>query len=88
MRPRAGRTVPLKVLTRSYRGEEKISTMPIEIPANAAGQLIGPGHRRPAAERDRTARAARARSQPQSVAQMIKLLNDSRAATTASTSGC
>src|SRR4029079_12804293 len=38
VRPRAGRTIPLKVLTRSYRGEEKISTVPIPIPASAAGQ--------------------------------------------------
>ena len=37
-RARAGRS-PLKVLTRSYRGEEQISTIPIEIPANASGQL-------------------------------------------------
>ena len=35
VRPRAGRTVPLKVLTRTYRGEEMIATVPIEIPANA-----------------------------------------------------
>ncbi len=39
VRPRAGRTVPLKVLTRSYRGEEKISTVPIEIPPNVSGSL-------------------------------------------------
>ncbi len=39
IRPRAGRTTPLKILTRSYRGEEKISTVPIEIPANASGRL-------------------------------------------------
>ena len=39
MRPRAGRTIPLKVLTRSYRGEETISTVPIEIPANTSGDL-------------------------------------------------
>ena len=37
MRP--GRTIPLKVLTRSYRGEEKISTVPIQIPASASGEL-------------------------------------------------
>src|SRR6185437_6757224 len=37
--PRAGQTVPVKVLTRSYRGAETISTVPIEIPANAAGAL-------------------------------------------------
>jgi hypothetical protein len=39
LRPRAGRTVPLKVLTRSYRGEDKISTVPIEIPANVSGSV-------------------------------------------------
>ena len=38
-RPRPGRTVPLKVLTRSCRGEEKISTLPIEIPANAPKEI-------------------------------------------------
>jgi hypothetical protein len=43
IRPRPGRTVALKVLTRTYRGEEKINTVPIDIPA---------------AERARAARAA------------------------------
>ena len=38
-RPRAGRTVPLKVLLRTYRGEDVVRTLPIEIPANASGTL-------------------------------------------------
>jgi hypothetical protein len=42
LRPRAGRTVPLKVLTRSYRGEETISTVDLAIPPNATGSLSVP----------------------------------------------
>jgi hypothetical protein len=72
--PRAGRTVPLKVLTRSYRGAEKISTIPIEIPANATGQLtvmVTDGKQLNQIEQ----RELRRSIQPQSVAQMIKVLN-------------
>ena len=74
VRPRAGRTVPLKVLTRSYRGAEKISTIPIEIPANASGQLtvmVTDGKQLNQIEQ----RELRRSLQPQSVAQMIKVLN-------------
>ena len=74
VRPRAGRTVPLKVLTRSYRGAERISTIPIEIPANAAGQLtvmVTDGKQLNQIEQ----RELRRSLQPQSVAQMIKALN-------------
>jgi hypothetical protein len=74
--PRAGRTVPLKVLTRSYRGAEKISTIPIEIPANASGQLtvmVTDGRQLNLIEQ----RELRRSVQPTSVAQMIKLLNQS-----------
>jgi SpoIVB peptidase S55 len=77
VRPRAGRTVPLKVLTRSYRGGEKISTIPIEIPANASGQLsvlITDGKQLNQLEQ----RELRRTLQPQSVTQMIKLLNETR----------
>jgi SpoIVB peptidase S55 len=77
VRPRAGRTVPLKVLTRSYRGEEKISTVPIEIPANASGTLsllVTDGRQLNAIEQ----RDLRRSVQPQSVAQMIRVLNDTR----------
>jgi hypothetical protein len=75
VRPRAGKTVPLKVLTRSYRGAEKISTIPIEIPANAAGQLtvmVSDGRQLNQVEQ----RELRRSVQPQSVGQMIKLLNE------------
>jgi hypothetical protein len=74
--PRAGRTVPLKVLTRSYRGAEKISTIPIEIPANASGQLtvmVTDGRQLNQIEQ----RELRRSVQPTSVAQMIKVLNQS-----------
>jgi hypothetical protein len=75
--PRAGRTVPLKVLTRSYRGKETISTIPIEIPANASGQLtvmVTDGKQLNQIEQ----RELRRSVQPQSVSQMIKALNETR----------
>ena len=75
--PRAGRTVPLKVLTRSYRGEEKISTVPIDIPAHVSGPLsilVTDGRQLNAMEQ----RDLRRSLQPQSVAQMIRVLNDTR----------
>ncbi len=75
VRPRAGKTVALKVLTRSYRGAEKVSTIPIEIPANAAGQLtvmVTDGRQLNQLEQ----RELRRSVQPQSVGQMMKLLNE------------
>lgn len=75
VRPRAGRTVPLKILTRSYRGEEKISTVPIAIPANVSGALsllVTDGRQLNAIEQRDLQRSV----QPQSVAQMIRVLND------------
>jgi hypothetical protein len=77
IRPRPGRTVALKVLTRSYRGEEKITTVPIDIPANAASELsilVTDGRQLNAIEQ----RELRRSLQPQSVAQMLRLLNDAR----------
>jgi hypothetical protein len=77
IRPRAGRTTPLKILTRSYRGEEKISTIPIEIPSNASGRLsilVTDGRQLNVMEQ----RDLRRSLEPQSVAQMVKLLNDTR----------
>ena len=77
VRPRAGHTVPLKVLTRSYRGAEKISTIPIEIPANASGQLtvmVTDGRQLNQIEQ----RELRRTLQPQSVAQIIRALNETR----------
>jgi hypothetical protein len=75
--PRPGRTVSLKVLTRSYRGEEKITTVPIDIPANAASEmsiLVTDGRQLNVIEQ----RELRRSLQPQSVAQMLKVLNDTR----------
>jgi hypothetical protein len=77
LRPRAGKTVPLKVLTRSYRGEDKISTVPIEIPANLSGSvslLVTDGRQLNAMEQ----RDVRRSLQPQSVSQMIRVLNETR----------
>lgn len=77
IRPRAGRTTPLKILTRSYRGEETISTVPIEIPANASGRLsvlVSDGRQLNAMEQ----RDVRRSLEPQSVAHMVRLLNDTR----------
>jgi ABC-type antimicrobial peptide transport system permease subunit len=75
-RPRAGRTVPLKVLFRTYRGDEVVRTLPIEIPANASGTLsilVSDGQRLGQSE----LREARG-PQPRSVDQMIKSLNKAR----------
>jgi hypothetical protein len=77
VRPRAGRTVPLKILTRNYRGEDKISTVSIEIPANVSGSLsllVTDGRQLNAMEQ----RDLRRSLQPQSVTQMIRVLNDTR----------
>lgn len=77
LRPRAGRTVPLKVLTRSYRGEEKISTIDLAIPPNASGPLsvlVTDGRQLNAIEE----REMRRTLPPQSVAQMIRVLNHTR----------
>ena len=38
-RPRAGREAIVKVLLRTYKGEELIKSVPIQIPANATGSL-------------------------------------------------
>jgi hypothetical protein len=75
-RPRAGRTVPLKVLYRTYRGDEVVRTVPVEIPANANGTLsllVSDGGRLGQIEQ-REARSP----QPKSVDQMIRALNKGR----------
>ena len=75
-RPRAGRTVPLKVLLRTYRGEDLIRTIPIDIPANVNGTLsllVADGGRLGQIEQ----REMRF-SQPRSVDQIVRTLNRSR----------
>jgi hypothetical protein len=75
-RPRPGRTVPLKVLLRTYRGEDLLRTIPITIPANATGSLVlvvSDGQRLAQSEQ-RESRSGR----PKSVAQLVRDLNKSR----------
>jgi hypothetical protein len=77
VRPRPGKKIPLKVLTRSYRGDEKISTVQIDIPANATGDLsvlVTDGRQLNALEQ----RELRRSLQPQSVAQLMRVLNETR----------
>ena len=73
---RPGSTVTLKLLLRTYRGEEVIRTVPIDIPANASGSLsllVSDGARLAQIEQ-RDARTAR----PQTLDQMVRLLNKAR----------
>ena len=76
-RVRAGRSVPLKMLLRTYRGNEVVKTIPIDIPANASGSLavvVADG-----ALLDQTEqREVRVPPQLRPVDQVIKLLNKSR----------
>jgi hypothetical protein len=75
-RPRAGRTVPLKVLLRPHRGEEIVRTVPIQIPENARGNLsvvVSDGSRLAQADQ------AEARQlPPRSVPQLLRVLNQTR----------
>lgn len=77
VRPRAGRTVPLKVLLRSYRGDEEIKTVPVEIPVNAPSTvslLVSDGATLSRWEQ----RELKKPGQPETVAQMIRSLNTAR----------
>jgi hypothetical protein len=75
-KPRPGRTVPLKVLLRTYRGDDELRTVPIQIPANANGNLaiVVTDAQRLAQTEQREARLP----QPRSVPQLIKALNKTR----------
>ena len=64
------------MLLRTYRGEDVLRTVPIDIPANASGALsilVSDGSRLTTAEQ----REARPQ-QPRSVAQLIRVLNKTR----------
>jgi hypothetical protein len=77
VRARAGRTVPLKVLMRGYRGEEVVHTVPLEIPAGASGPLsvmVSDGNRLAQWER----REVRQPTEPRSVPQLMRALNTVR----------
>jgi hypothetical protein len=77
VRPRAGRVVPLKVLMRTYRGDEVVHTVPLDIPANASGSLsvmVSDGARLAQWER----REVRQPTEPRSVPQLMRALNTLR----------
>jgi hypothetical protein len=77
VRARPGRTVPLKVLMRTYRGEEVVRTVPLDIPANASGALsvmVSDGSRLAQWER----REVRQPTEPRSVPQLMRTLNTLR----------
>jgi hypothetical protein len=75
-RPRAGRPLPLKVHLRTYRGEDVLRSVPIEIPATARGNLsivVSDGLRLGQAEQ----REARS-NQPRTIEQLVRTLNKGR----------
>src|SRR5918994_5662463 len=72
-----GRTVLLKILMRSYRGDEVVRDVPVTIPANASGPLtimVADGTRLTQWEQ----REARQTQQAQGVTQMVRALNKAR----------
>ena len=74
---RPGRTVPLKILMRSYRGEAVTRTVTVDVPANASGPLtimVADGSRLAQWEQ----REARQSQQAQGVTQMVRALNKAR----------
>ncbi len=75
IRTRAGDTVPLKILLRTYRGEEIVRTVPVTIPANASGALsilVSDGSRLSQWEQ----RELRQPLEPRGLSQMIRALNN------------
>jgi hypothetical protein len=75
-RPRAGKSVPVKILLRTYRGEDIVETVPIEIPANARGSLsvlVADGGRLTQLDQ-RDARGP----EPRSIEQLVRSLNKVR----------
>jgi hypothetical protein len=76
-RPRPGRTVPLKVLLKTYRGEDVLTTVPVTIPAHARGTvsfLVTDGARLTQTEQ----REARLPQPTRTVEQIIKAFGDVR----------
>jgi SpoIVB peptidase S55 len=76
-RPRAGRTIPLKMLLRTYRGEDDVRTIDIQIPPHVSGAIsiaVTDGSRLEQLE----LRESRTSPQLRSVDQVIKTLNNAR----------
>jgi len=76
-KPRAGRTLPLKILVREYGGGEQVYTVPVAIPPNAPASLtVLVADAAAMAQWDQ--REQRASQRPQSVAQIVETLNRQR----------
>jgi hypothetical protein len=77
-RPKAGSTVTLKVLLRTYRGDQVTKSVPVQIPPNASGSvslMISDGTRLTQWEsRELQVQPAQTRGLPQ----MMRVLNDTR----------
>ena len=76
-RPRAGDSVPLRVLTRSYRGAERVETVMVDLPPHAVGRLeilVSDAAQLTLRERQQ----GRAPRNAESLDQMIRALNDAR----------
>jgi hypothetical protein len=77
-RPKPGSTVTLKVLLRTYRGEQETKSVPVQIPPNASGSvslMISDGTRLTQWEtRELQVQPAQTRGLPQ----MMRALNDTR----------
>ena len=74
---RPGRTVPLKVMMQSYRGDEVTREIPIEIPSNASGTLtvmVADGARLAQWEQ----REARQLQEAKGVTQIVRAFNKAR----------
>ncbi len=74
---RPGRTVPVKLLMRTSRGDEVLHTVPVDIPVNATGPLtliVADGARLAQIEQ----RETRQTQQAQDVAQLVKAFNKAR----------
>lgn len=75
-RPRAGQTVDVRVLLRTFKGQQIVKTIPITLPANASGsmQLLVADAGRLSQEDRRETRGAEA----QQVSQLIRTFNRAR----------
>jgi hypothetical protein len=75
-RPRAGRQATVKVLLRTFQGEELVKSVPIQIPPNVTGslQLLVADANRLSSEERRQMRGA----ETQPVAQLIRSFNKAR----------
>jgi hypothetical protein len=76
-RPRAGRSVPLKIVARTYRGAEIVETILVDIPPHATGRLqilVSDGAQLGQRERQEL----RLQREARSIEQMIEALNTAR----------